>query len=765
MKEILTYIKENKYKHVVILYAILLLNIFIPLSPININRVGICLLALVICETILFIYNNWSTNMRYFDLRISSNAIMVLMWVGIAILCWFAISLGIILCFDIPTGDKDMAPLGFTYMLITDPGTILDSFKDGETPRILIPLLCLISFIGFILICGIMISVCSNFIQRRVDDYKNGVIRYKHLKDHIVIIGFDEIMPSLVRQKCKESDSDILILSKKNSKEVREQVNSMLKKKEDEKRIIVYCGRRDSKEELKKLNLKEAKEIYILGNRENEGHDALNIDCLVKMSNKVVIGERDNNKDKIPVYVMFDNYATFSAFQASDLSVKWREYFIFKPFNFYEYWAQQVIINHEYDETDDEEEEKKDANKEEINKEDKNKYPRLEGEKPLKDTDDIVNIIIFGITSMGVAIATQAAHYLHFSRKDNSLRKSRITFICKNAREEMNMFYSLYSSFFEIQSSIFRDFISGLGFEERILPTYFKGKNADFLDIEFEFVNGESYHPGVRDYLRKLAQDQHRRISIFISTGNDRRDINIGMSLPEELYYQEKNSITPIFVHQKKSGELLSLLHTMTNEKYKKIYPFGMIDTKLDLTPKNILRAQLLNQSYFEKGLDINQAKEMWDNLNPALQWSNIYCANSFELKLKEFGLTNIEELEDEDSLEELCRIEQNRWNVEKLLMGFRKPHQDEQDQIDNDRKKEGKGDEKFIKFKEKYIHDLIRPYDQLVNVTWSESKNIQKNASDTNKKMINSISIIEKIIIETEIKEGKSKTSSPQTE
>ena len=230
-----------------------------------------------------------------------------------------------------------------------------------------------------------LFTICSNFIQRRVDDYKNGIIRYKHLKDHIVIIGFDEIMPSLVRQKCEEykkSDNKILILSKKNSRQVREHINSMIKK-EDQERIVVYCGRRDSMDELEKLDIKEAKEVYILGNRENEGHDALNIDCLLKMGK--IIGKRQKRESKISVTVMFDNYATFAAFQSSDLSKRWRDSFIFKPFNFYEYWAQKMIIDHSYNETDEDE----------TDKEYQNKYPRIEGEEPLKDTNDIVNIIIY----------------------------------------------------------------------------------------------------------------------------------------------------------------------------------------------------------------------------------------------------------------------------------------------------------------------------------------------------------------------------------
>ena len=769
------------------LLAAVLLNIILYHLYMEVyDRLGLCILFFFIGEAFI-IYNNRSKVLRKVDFYISSSTLKVIFGVFASVACWFLVCLGFNLLFDGPAAANDMTPGGFTYMLITDPGTILDSFKTGNgTPSVLIPFLCIISVVGFILFCGIMISVFSNIIQRRVDDYKNGAIRYKNLKDHIVIIGFDELMPSLVRQKCKElekckdSNSSILILSKKDSCKVREQVNSMLTK-EEKKRIIVYCGRRDSEEELDKLNLDKAKEIYILGNRQNVGHDALNIDCLGKMRKIIeknkqnalnhgclgkmmkiskkyhtkklilgwlkkmrkILGRRGN---KIRVTVMFDNYATFSAFQISDLAEEWRKSFKFTPFNFYEYWAQKVIVDHDYDGT---------------YKEEDISYPRIEGEAPLKGTDDIVNVIIFGITSMGVAIATQAAHYLHFSRKtDGSLRKSRITFICANAREEMNMFYSLYGNFFEIQSSYFRDFINGDGYEVKICPTRFKDDNADFLDVEFEFINGESFHPGVRDYLKKIAKDEHRHISIFITTGNDRRDINIGMSLPEEVYTSEKPNRAPVFVHQKSSGELLKLLQDTSNYKFKNIYPFGMIDTKLDLNSKNHFKAMLLNQSYSDEGLSVKnvveKAANKWDKLSAAFQWSSLYSANSYELKLKELGILkdgtiDIGQLETDINkhLDELCEIEQNRWNVEKLLMGYRKPHEEEQKKIDIDRSV-NYGNVKFAKYKKQYIHDYIRPYSQLASVKWKieeDGKSVERDASGTNKDMVQSIPQIYKLI------------------
>ena len=739
---------------------------------INMNAIiGVFILLVFACG-VFYLIKKWFTLERRMDLTISSGTRKIIIGVVLAIVCWFFFGLSLNLIFENPANENNMTPWGFTYMLISDPGTILESFnKEKDIPFLWLPFLCLISIVGFILFCGVMISVFSNIIQRRVDEYINGAIRYKHLKNHVVIIGFDEIMPSLVKQKCEDSQGDILILSKKNSADVREQVTSMLTE-EEEKRIIIYCGRRDSEEELRNLNLTEAKEVYILGNRQNIGHDALNIDCLRKMKSifaekEAIEKEKKEKKKKkkckeekqsdkevnksnpeevkelIPVTVMFDNYATFSAFQVSDLSKEWRKSFIFTPFNFYEYWAQRVIVDGKF---------------ESLYKNENIKYPRIEGDAPLRGTDDTAHVVIFGITSMGVAIATQAALYLHFSKKQNGeMRKSRISFICTNAKEEMHMFYSLYSSFFEIQSSYYRDFVGGNGSERRISPTYFHDYKADFLDIEFEFVNGKSYYPGVRDYLKSLLKDKSKRLSVFISTGNDRKDINIAMSLPDEIYTVENGRTVPIYVHQKASGELLHLLQDTSNSKFKNIYPFGMIDTKLDLSPnsESQIGGMIINKYYegVQSEIKEKEIKEKWNKgTKSSNQWSSIYSANSIDLKLKEllgdvkYDWNYVKDfLKKEEIIEELCEIEQNRWNVEKLLMGFRKPHKEEQLEIDIKRKEDG--NVICDDYKSKMIHDYIRPYDELSSIEWVGMKEEDK-VDKINMKLLQSIPRIKEYII-----------------
>jgi hypothetical protein len=63
-----------------------------------------------------------------------------------------------------------------------------------------------------------------------------------------------------------------------------------------------------------------------------------------------------------------------------------------------------------------------------------------------------------------------------------------------------------------------------------------------------------------------------------------------------------------------------------------------------------------------------------------------------------------------EEEVMEMAKVEHNRWNVEKLLMGYRRPHEDEDKyKAPND---EAKG--KLGKNKNLFIHSDIRPFDKL---------------------------------------------------
>lgn len=60
-----------------------------------------------------------------------------------------------------------------------------------------------VAVLGLLLFTGLLISVVSNMLERRVERYREGEIAYP-LENHVVIIGFDEMVPMLVRQICSD---------------------------------------------------------------------------------------------------------------------------------------------------------------------------------------------------------------------------------------------------------------------------------------------------------------------------------------------------------------------------------------------------------------------------------------------------------------------------------------------------------------------------------------------------------------------------------
>ena len=57
-----------------------------------------------------------------------------------------------------------------------------------------------------------------------------------------------------------------------------------------------------------------------------------------------------------------------------------------------------------------------------------------------------------------------------------------------------------------------------------------------------------------------------------------------------------------------------------------------------------------------------------------------------------------------------MAKVEHNRWNVEKLLMGYRKPHYNEDKYRTTDPEKK----KMLKKNKDLFIHHDIRPFDEL---------------------------------------------------
>lgn len=127
--------------------------------------------------------------------------------------------------------DKDV-PMGRLLQLIClfiDPGNIV------EVPPYLRWFSLLVVVLGLILFCGLLISVISNMLERRVERYREGDIVYP-LQNHIVIIGFDNMVPTLIQQICDDThygNCHILIQSTQPAQEIRSKIHTELDAKNE----------------------------------------------------------------------------------------------------------------------------------------------------------------------------------------------------------------------------------------------------------------------------------------------------------------------------------------------------------------------------------------------------------------------------------------------------------------------------------------------------------------------------------------------------
>lgn len=589
-------------------------------------------------------------------------------------------------------GDVPMGRLLQLICLFIDPGSVAN-----VTPELRWFSLG-VAVLGLLLFTGLLISVVSNMLERRVERYREGEIAYP-LENHVVVIGFDEMVPMLVRQICTDpryGNCYVLIQSVQPAAKVRNRIHTVLDARQ-ERRILVLHAQRNSTEELEKLCTTRARGIFLIGEANEYDHDSLNIDSLQKI---VAIHSKTRNCPRIPVSVLFEYQTTYAAFQISDLAEEWRKQIDFHPFNFYEEWAKKLLVKRSYEEGGV-----------------KVEYPALDRDPITRESDQTVHLVIIGMSRMGVALGVEAAQLLHFPNfcRDRRL-KSRITFIDAAADEEMNFFRGRYRHYFDLAPSRYRDMAHPD--EVRILPPNWDyGPRTDFLDVEFEFIKGRAETPTVQNLLTRWAEDPKQQLSIAICLNFPPQAMAMGLYLPDVIYARN----IPVFVRQETSSALLDLLNNRLKKeplnRYSHVFPFGMLANSFDLDRRNTRRAQLVNYIYDYKGIygtspsavpSDHELQQKWNKLPVALQWSNFYCADSVDIKLRSlgFGATPPMRLT-KGQIELLAEVEHNRWNMEKLLLGYRKPTPDEEIRCQN----------KAIRdmYKKKlFIHPDIRPYCEL---------------------------------------------------
>ena len=561
-------------------------------------------------------------------------------------------------------------------------------------------------FIGMIFLSGLLIAAITNMIAGYGDKFKSGDIVYHRLKDHVVFLGYDDMvigMLSRMWQRGTFDRCDVVIALQENVSLFRTQTVSKFPSEFRDKLILMQANFNDESDIQRKLKIHKAKKVYIIGDATSESHDSMNINSFLKICR---VGEA---KGSVPqCYVNFKHQSSFALFQvfagasscndaenATDIGLFDRNKQHFQPFNFEEVWVRKVLTNldGEYDgfEIDTR---VKDGNR-----------------RCISDVDGgYVHVVVFGMSEMGEAFTKEISFVAHYQNyiKDPRAR-TRITVVDDHIVEKMDYFTGRYAELFKhCHHSLTQ-------YGETVRRTDFPVEvSRDFLDVEYAFIEANCADRRLRKELEEWCLDPKQYLTLVFCYTDPEQNNAAGLYMPRSVY----ESNTPIFLMQHNRGSIDKFL---AKSMYSKVVPFGMCDDNIDVDESvEIEWAKRLNHFYWSGFKpDYSAEKQIeteWNTTQVADRWSSIYNVSSIPIKYRSVGHPFVYgrpvPLLTDAQLEVLARVEHNRWCVEKLMMGYKAATDDERKFVEDALSHGDKSPKQTLKGR--FVHPDIVPFDML---------------------------------------------------
>ena len=706
MKEkIRKFFLSGQFDYCAVGFGILSIILLLAFDCCWLNWVLIGLNALMGIGYYLYALRLWLCNKPKFDWHLINGAFMRKVLV-LVLLTPFIFALISLCCGQIGKGlvTEQTAeltnPLWGAYYHFIDPGN--QHIAEGNTTW----LATIIAICGVFLLNGVLISSIVGWIDKRKERYLQGLEPYKHFlkrKKHYVIIGGSDIVEGIVEQIFKTPQKNgempyILIQTSNNVEDFRHKLFSGLDI-EQQKHIIIRYGNRNVEQDIEKLYLNKALEVYVIGEEIRTDdmesyHDTMNMKCLNLIYEKVEDNTSfaKNDKDnRLVCYFMFEYQTTFNVFQYSDISQDIKERINFKPFYYYEMWAQRVLVCKELD------------------PEAEYEYLPLEGIEGIKKDDkDYVHLVIVGMTRMGTALATQAALMAHYPNFVEKNIRTKITLIDENADKEKNFYIDRYDRLFALSNWSYKEMVRSESGKDELKTVYtytpveFEHLGGDFLDVEWEFIQGTVAQLELQDYIEKSITEK-TKMTIAICKDEPSRCLAAALNLEWKIY----DKAMQVLVYNRYDD---ALIEKLKNKKDSGIFsPFGNKLKAFGMASKCFSKERLEET----ESLALKFHREYKKDENAEIDkltdyWSNVYVSNTMWTKLRCVERKN--ETIDEKDIDILAEVEHNRWNIEKLIMSFRPLTKEEQVQARQSKKDKDS-------YKDKMAHLNICSNDRLEEI------------------------------------------------
>ena len=615
--------------------------------------------------------------------------------------------------------------LWLTYFHFIDPGN-----QDMALYHIDRVWVAIVSILGMLLLNGLLVSSLIGWFDRRREKWLKGETPYNKFlstTDHYVIIGGSDVVAGIVNQL--KGKGYIVIQTSRDVESFRRELFSTLKK-EEAQRIIVRYGNRTSEKDIAELHIERAIEVYIIGEDTRTDdiesfHDTMNMECLDLVSKEAAKVEKFKDNNQLTCRVMFEYQTTFNILQLTDSSHRKVR---FAPFNKHEMWAQKILVYPKLGGVLE-----------------NYRYLPLEGVEGLKEgSEKFVHLVIVGMSRMGVAMAIEAAHLAHYANYKN--RRTRITLIDSDMKNERNFFMGRFEELFKLSNWRYGSVEKGmLDWSESHSPSLdeYQHLGGDFLDIEWEFIDGGIEHRSVQQYLVSASSDSCAKLTIAICLTENSQAIAAAAYLSQEVY--ESINTQQVLVYQTMND---TLVRNINGNRYgNKLRAFGMndecfdksllekaqeIERSINYAYEHFTNRRLFNNPLSEEVLDsltggkyskaseeekckikkecedaiqecknieqqektlkekvekqkhvLKQLKDEKENKSIAGLWSNYYQIFSMWSSLRCVGAVDLCKIEDAvkrgDNLGLMGRMEHNRWVIERLLMRCKPLTKDEQ--------------------------------------------------------------------------------------
>ena len=648
----------------------------------------------------------WTFLQKHFDKALYRGGWMQFFWLTVFVAFWGALGVWASSRFDVD---------GWRVIeLLLDPGSFCDSDEEA-CGKANIYFQLIVTLLGAVFFTSFLIGSVGNFLERRIDRYRNGGVAYE-VDDHILIIGAGSMLVNLIKSLLEDEANtkrDIVILTSKDAEEVRAHVFSEIPKKYT-RNIYVYYGSRMRKDTLNKLDAFQTKAIYLLGEDDEPAHDSINMKCYEVLSEVC-----KRSQHTIECYMVLERLTSLQLFyyrqdNASSGNLR------LTVVNSLENVAQRVLVSQSY--------------------RDGETYPTLDRNGILADDEKFVHFIIVGMSPMGYAMAITAAHVCHFPNFHSKGLRTKITFVQAGIKQEMNFFLGRYSELMKLSYWEYVNLEDPSQCSASYPDAQYVSSSPDrkgFLDIEWEFIDGGIEAPEVRDYLEKCAEnnDKSELLTIALCGDSPEENASAALFLPEIINERQ----IPLFVYQPGGDQMMRIVKD--SPRYSHIYPFGMKTDAFDKQcHERMKQARRIMYLYSQEGIitdmpegDEKELVESWFNTQYAFQQSNMYAANSIPFKLRSLSVQENKELSEED-IDLMARTEHNRWNIERLLMGFspypfseRMSFKEILSSDDLDAAQELDTKLKAAK-KKLFKHKDIAPYDELLDDSKKYDRTIVKN-------------------------------------